>query len=93
MSTYLACFIVCDFQNISKGTPNGIMVRDCSCYMMFAFNCQIPVRIEFIKVELLLFLGFSVKMFKILSLHFKSGLSLPNMPMCKICCDIFFKQG
>ncbi|XP_056008322.1 putative aminopeptidase-2 isoform X2 [Ostrea edulis] len=25
MSTYLACFIVCDFKNISKATPNGIL--------------------------------------------------------------------
>ncbi|XP_062585470.1 uncharacterized protein LOC134247152 isoform X2 [Saccostrea cucullata] len=25
MSTYLACFIVCDFKNISKETPNGIL--------------------------------------------------------------------
>lgn len=37
MSTYLACFIVCDFQNISKATPNGIMVR-CSCIMIFALS-------------------------------------------------------
>lgn len=26
MSTYLACFIVCDFKNISRMTPSGILV-------------------------------------------------------------------